>query len=77
MILSKRAAVRRSDTATIREWLARDVPGSIAEVRSHYGRRRYFLAVRRLDNGNQAVISRHRLRSAAIRSLREYGERLR
>lgn len=71
MILAKRAVVRRSDTATIRTWVARDIPGAVAEVVSLYGHRRYYLAILKVGNGNEKILSRHRQRGAAIRSLAE------
>ena len=69
MILAKRANVRSTDTAHIRTWRSRDLPGAIAEIRSLLGLPRYYLAIRLWPNGNESVVSRHRKRKAAIESL--------
>ena len=70
MNLATRARVHTSDTATIRTWRARDTTYALVEVVSLYehGRRRY-LVVDHLPNGNQYIISRHRRKSAALKSL--------
>lgn len=75
MILAKRARVRTTDTSTVRTWIARDLPYAIAELRSLFGLRRYYIAIRRHPNGNESIVSRHRKRSAAIRSIEQHAER--
>lgn len=63
----KRAVVRQTATATLKRYNARHVPYAVVYVRSLYGLPNYWLAVKRLPNGNEEPLSRHRERGPAER----------
>lgn len=64
-----RATKRLCDTATLREW-KRGV-FFVVEIKSDYGLPTIYLVGRRLMNGNQAPISRHRTLAAAMKRFEE------
>ena len=64
-----RAKCRLTPTARIRCWQSVDGRFAIEEVTNLFGLPRRILAVERLANGNERILSRHRTRPAAIRAL--------
>jgi len=73
LVLSARARVRVTDVARFRRWHVTGdygaIVGSLIEVHSLVGLPRHYLAVASCGAG-EIVLSRHRTKAAAIRSLR-------
>ena len=64
---AKRARVRQTDTCELRRYQAKQLPYAVVQVRSHYGQPGRWLAIKQLQNGNQAILGRHRTRQTAER----------
>lgn len=69
MTLTRRARKRTTLTAVIRRWISLDGRYAVDEVNSLYGLPRIYLNVKRLPNAQECVLSRHRKRTAAVRTL--------
>jgi len=51
--------------AVLTRWESDQIPFAVVKVKSLLGMNGRWLAVRRMKNGNEVVVSRHRKRSAA------------
>lgn len=67
-MLTTRARRRTTISASIRSWRSQDGRYSVEEVNSLLDDYRYYLVTQRLPNGNQVIVSRHRKRTAAVKS---------
>lgn len=64
----RRAIVRQTETSVLRRYAAADGPFVVVECQSLLGLPRRYLAVQRMPNGNECVLSRHRTKRAAARA---------
>lgn len=68
-MLTRRCKTRTTPVAKIRSWRSKAGPYALEEIKSTLGLPCRFLVVRTLPNGNQAILSRHYRRGAAVKAL--------
>jgi len=61
----KRAEVKRNETGTFRRWES-DTSYSVVETKSDFGLLTRYLAVQRIGDNGEIVISRHRTKRRAL-----------
>jgi hypothetical protein len=71
MTLSKRAKVTETSTARMKSWYTPDRQQRVVEIKSKLGLSKRYLVCRRLENGNEVIVSRHRKKVRAIKTLEE------
>jgi hypothetical protein len=67
----KRAKRRVTELSEIRSWRSKDDRYVIEEVKSLYRLPTRYLVVRRLENGNEEIVSKHRTLRAARTAAKE------
>lgn len=72
LTLSRRCRRRVTLTAEIRSWGTPDGRYAIEEINSLFGLGRRYIAVETTPEGSQGILSRHRKRGAAVKSLDRY-----
>lgn len=65
--LVARATKKTTPVAIIRRWRHRTAPVAVLEIQSRFGLSTRWVVARRLPNGNEMIVSRHRNRHTAER----------